>query len=454
MNKDTILFVDDKQNIRDVFSTILKNKEFNVITCGEPEKILDVVKKVSPELIISDIKMPKVSGIELVKIVGNYDKSIPVILITAYGSISSAVEAMKLGAYDYLTKPIDYDRLKVLIKRILDQKRLRSENKYLKTELEHKYSLNNILGKNEDMQKIFKFVKTVSAYNSSILIQGECGTGKELIAKAIHYNSPRKDKPMVIIDCSALPDDLLESELFGYEKGAFTGAMNMKKGRVELADGGTLFLDEIGEMSQRLQAKLLRLLQEKQFVRIGGLETIDVDFRLIASTNRNLKKEMSSGNFRSDLYYRLNVIKVYIPPLRNRKDDIPLLISYFIEKCCRNNNLEQKKISFEVMNCLLKYDWPGNVRELENCIERLVVVCPDETITMVYLQEDIQKTEYTSNFSESLKKNYCLNEIEKLAILNALRKANWNKTRAAKLLEIDRKALYTRIKKYQINKDK
>ena len=269
MNKDTILFVDDKQNIRDVFSTILKNKEFNVITCGEPEKILDVVKKVSPELIISDIKMPKVSGIELVKIVGNYDKSIPVILITAYGSISSAVEAIKLGAYDYLTKPIDYDRLKVLIKRILDQKRLRSENKYLKTELEHKYSLNNILGKNEDMQKIFKFVKTVSAYNSSILIQGECGTGKELIAKAIHYNSPRKDKPMVIIDCSALPDDLLESELFGYEKGAFTGAMNMKKGRVELADSGTLFLDEIGEMSQRLQAKLLRLLQEKQFVRVA-----------------------------------------------------------------------------------------------------------------------------------------------------------------------------------------
>jgi len=373
MNKEVILVIDDKPNIRKVLSAILENEGYCVETCESGEKALEKIQQVLPDLIVTDLKMPGIDGIELMKLVKATDAQIPVILITAFGTISSAVEAMKAGAYDYLTKPIDHDLMIILIKRALDQKRIRSENKYLRAELEERHSLNNIVGKSSVMQKLFNFIETVSSSSSNVVIQGECGTGKELIAKSIHFNSMREKGQFVIVDCSAMPEGLLESELFGYEKGAFTGASARKKGRIELADGGTLLLDEIGEMNLSLQAKLLRVLQEKQFVRLGGLETIEIDFRLIASSNKDLKAEVEAGNFRSDLYYRLNVINIQAPPLRDRSEDIPLLAESFIKKYSTKDSNKTKSISPEVMNCFVKYDWPGNVRELENCIESLMV---------------------------------------------------------------------------------
>jgi len=285
MNREVVLVIDDKPNIREVLSAILENEGYGVETCESAEKALEKIPKILPDLILTDLKMPGIDGIELMKSVKAIDTHMPVILITAFGTITSAVEAIKAGAYDYLTKPIDYERLKILIKRALNEKEISTENRYLKEELEIKYSLNNLLGKSSVMRRLFSLIQTVSSSNSSVIIQGESGTGKELIAKAIHYNSMRREKPFVVVDCSALPEGLLESELFGYEKGAFTGAISRKKGRIELADKGTLFLDEIGEMGIPLQVKLLRVLQEKQFVRVGGLETIKIDFRLIASTN-------------------------------------------------------------------------------------------------------------------------------------------------------------------------
>lgn len=450
MNREVVLIIDDKPNIREVLSAILENEGYGVETCESAEKALEKIPKILPDLIVTDLKMPGMDGIELMKSVKTIDTHMPVILITAFGTISSAVEAIKAGAYDYLTKPIDYERLKILIKRALNEKKITSENIYLKEELETKYSLNNLLGKSSVMQRLFSLIKTVSSSDPNVTIQGESGTGKELIAKAIHYNSVRKDKPLVVVDCSAMPEGLLESELFGYEKGAFTGAISRKKGRIELADGGTLFLDEIGEMSLPLQVKLLRVLQEKQFIRVGGLETIEIDFRLIASTNRDLKAEVAKGNFRSDLYYRLNVINIQAPSLRERKDDIPLLVESFLKKYSIRDGKKVKSISPEVMNCLIQYNWPGNVRELENCLERLMVVCQDDIITLEYLPEEMLGEKSTKNFLVSKKEDHTLDEIEKDAVVKTLEKTKWNKSQAAKLLNIDRKALYNRIKKYNI----
>jgi len=316
MSKEIILVIDDKPNIREVLCAILENEGYQVVTCKNAEESLEIVRRVSPDLIVTDLKLPDQDGITLTRDVKQIDPTLPVLLITAFGTISSAVEAIKAGAYDYLTKPIDYERLKLLIKRVLDQKRINLENRFLKEELENKYRLDNLVGKGNTMRKLFNLIKNVAPSNSNVLIQGECGTGKELIARALYNLSGRKGKPLIVVDCSALPEGLLESELFGHEKGAFTGADTRKKGRIELAHQGTLFLDEIGEMSLPLQAKLLRVIQERQFVRLGGLETVKIDFRLIASTNRNLKEEVARGAFRSDLYYRLNVIDITVPPLR------------------------------------------------------------------------------------------------------------------------------------------
>ena len=450
MNREVVLVIDDKPNIREVLSAILENEGYGVETCESAEKALEKIPKILPDLILTDLKMPGIDGIELMKSVKAIDTHMPVILITAFGTITSAVEAIKAGAYDYLTKPIDYELLKILIKRALNEKKISTENRYLKEELEIKYSLNNLLGKSSVMQRLFSLIQIVSSSNSSVIIQGESGTGKELIAKAIHYNSMRKEKPFVVVDCSALPEGLLESELFGYEKGAFTGAISRKKGRIELADKGTLFLDEIGEMGIPLQVKLLRVLQEKQFVRVGGLETIKIDFRLIASTNRDLKAEVAKGNFRSDLYYRLNVINIQAPSLRDKKEDIPLLVESFLKKYSIRDGKKVKSVSPEVMNCLIQYNWPGNVRELENCLERLIVICQDDMITLKCLPEEMFGEKSIKNFFVSRKENYTLDEIEKDAVEKALEKAKWNKSQAAKLLNIDRKALYNRIKKYNI----
>lgn len=454
VNKEVILVIDDKPNIREVLSTILREEGYEVKTCETSAKALEVIAEILPDVIVTDLKMPGMNGIDLMKEIKKFHTDIPVILITAYGTISSAVEAMKAGAYDYLTKPMDYDRLKILIRRALDQNRIHSENIYLKQELEERYSLNNILGKSSVMQKLFNLIKTIADSDANVLIQGECGTGKELIARAIHYNSQRKDHPLAVVDCSALPEGLLESELFGYEKGAFTGALSRKKGRIEMADGGSLFLDEIGEMSASLQAKLLRVLQGKQFTRVGGLEPVNVDFRLIACTNRNLKDEVAKQTFRSDLYYRLNVITVKVPPLRERKEDIPLLTDHFLETFCQRDGKSIKTLAPEVLNCLIRYDWPGNIRELENCLERLVVVCQEDVITMEYLPEELlEKSNDMRKFIRlEADEDFNFYEREKKLIEKALEKTNWNKSLAAKLLKIDRKALYNRIEKYNLTR--
>ncbi len=453
MNKEVVLVIDDKPNILEVLSGILSEEGYEVKTCGKAEEALENIGEILPDIVVTDLKMPKLNGLELMRRIREIDNHIPVILITAYGTVSSAVQAIKEGAYDYLTKPIDYDRLKILIKRALNERRISEENIYLKQELEEKYSLNNnVIGRSNIIQKVFNLVNTVASSNSNILILGESGTGKELIARAIYYSSLRKDKQLVVVDCSALPEGLLESELFGHEKGAFTGAVYKKRGRIELADGGTLFLDEIGEMSPKIQAKLLRVLQEKQFVRVGGLEPIKVDFRLIASTNKDLKTEVNEGKFRSDLYYRLNVITIKIPPLRERKEDIPLLIDFFLRKFCTREGKNIKSVSPEVMDCLINYDWPGNVRELENCVERLVVVCQSDFINLEYLPEEFIGKDYGKKSFIIPSENYTLPEIEKEVVKKTLEKTNWNNSLAAKLLNIDRKALYNRIKKYNITR--
>lgn len=455
MPQGKILIVDDKANIREVLSAILMEEGYEVVASSNANQAMEEIATVLPDIIITDIRMPGMDGIDFLKAIKEMDMNIPVVLITAYGSIESAVEAIKIGAYDYLTKPINHEKLKIIIQRALEKRKYILENKYLRQELQEKYSFCNIVGSSKKMEKVFEMIKTVSNTLSTVLIQGASGTGKELIAKAIHQSSQRREKPFVGINCSALSEGLLESELFGHERGAFTGAIARKKGRFELAHGGTLFLDEVGEISPGLQVKLLRALQEKQFERVGGIEPIKVDFRLITATNKDLKNEVLRGNFRGDLYYRLSVITIRLPSLREKREDIPLLISHFLQKY---NLREGKKIGTvapEVMNILMKYDWPGNVRELENFIERAVVVCNSEMITADELPEEIQEDLFGKEeevyIPPSTIEEMDLHKKEKELILEALRKTGWNKARAAKLLNIHRRTIYNRIKKYSLN---
>ena len=444
---EKILIVDDKLNIRMVLKGILENQGYIVLDAPDGKTALKIIDESGPDLILTDLKMDGMDGIELTRKIRESGFLNPVIIMTAYGSISSAVDAIKSGGFDYITKPIDYDLLKIKISRALLEMSIKNENADLREKLKTEWSLDRIIGKSTLMQKMFKLIKTVAPVDSSVLIEGENGTGKELVARSIYINSRRNSAPFVVVDCSALPSGLLESELFGYEKGAFTGAGARKRGRIELANNGTLFLDEIGEISIELQAKLLRVLQEKQIQRIGGLETINVDFRLITATNRDLKEEVQSKRFRADLYYRLNVINIKVPPLHERKSDIPLLVSSFISSLSEKNNLNPKKISAALMDKLIEYSWPGNVRELENCIERLLVISPGD-----FLDEDffLNGPETSSADEIPAGKNYNLSEIEKNILFEALKKSGWNKTKAAKLLNIDRKALYNRIAKFNI----
>ena len=445
---EKILIVDDKLNIRMVLNGILENSGYEVSDADNGKSALKLIKGSHPDLVLTDLKMDVMDGIKLTKRIRETDESIPVIIMTAYGSISSAVDAIKSGGYDYITKPIDYDLLKIKISRAVSEKKIRKENAALKEKLEEEWGLDRIIGKDPAMIKMFKLIKTVAPVDSSVLIEGECGTGKELVARSIYMNSRRKDAPFIVVDCSSLPAGLLESELFGFEKGAFTGASARKKGRIELADGGTLFLDEIGEMSLELQAKLLRVLQERQIQRIGSLEYVNVNFRLITATNRDIKKEVSEKRFRSDLYYRLNVINIKVPPLRSRKGDIPLLAESFIKSVSEKNNIPPKKISPSLMDKLISLNWPGNVRELENCIERMMVISSGDVLDEDLLPDELED-EGASTRAEA--QNYNLSDIEKNVLIEALEKSNWNKSKAAKLLNIDRKALYNRIIKYNIS---
>ena len=446
MNRNgTILICDDKANIREILKDYFEEKEFSVFTSRSGEDALHLIREEAPDCVVTDLKLPGISGIELMSRIHQDDQRIPVIVITAFGSIPNAVEAMRKGAYDYLTKPIDYDLLFLVVTRAMNQRRMYEQNSELMNELKSIYGVQNLIGESPEMKMLYQLIRTVAGSSTNVLIQGECGTGKELIAKTIHYTSRRRDKSLAIVDCVALPDTLLESELFGYEKGSFTGADIRKKGRIEMSDGGTLFLDEIGEMSLSLQAKLLRVIQEKKFHRIGGLAPVEVDFRLIAATNRDLQQEVAEGRFRSDLYYRLNVVTLFAPPLRERKDDIPLLVNHFIDKICRRDGMMRKTVAGDVIEELVAHHWPGNVRELENCVERMILFTEGDTITSSFLENSRLVKRGVSDQRE-----LDLNIIEREAVLSALEQSGWNKVEAAKLLNIGRKALYNKIKKFEI----
>jgi DNA-binding NtrC family response regulator len=444
--KFNILVVDDEKNIRVGLGKSLELDGYNVLLAADGKEALDTVDKSDVDLVIADLKMPRLSGEELLKRMTASYPTIPVIILTGHGSIEAAVNAMRDGAYDFLTKPVNLDHLTLLVKRALSNRELVLEHRALQAELEKKSQFANIIGKSGSMKKIFEVVKQVAPTKASVLITGESGVGKELIADAIHYNSPRREKPLIKVHCAALTETLLESELFGHERGAFTGAVDRKRGRFELAHLGTLFLDEIGEINQSIQIKILRVLQEKKFERVGGEETLEVDVRIIAATNRNLKEEIATGTFREDLYYRLNVVNIDIPPLRERKEDVPLLISAFIKELAQENDKLVEGIDSKAMVTLYNYGWPGNVRELRNCIESAVVMCKSNVITVDDLPPSIQSSP-NGNYIK-LPLGTSLAEAEKELITFTLNQHKGNKSKSATVLGIGRKTLHRKIQEY------
>jgi len=386
---ESILIVDDERNYLLVLETLLADAGYEVITCDNASEALEVTSSHDLDLVITDMRMPGVDGMEFLVQLRSLQPEIPVIMMTAYATVEKAVEAMKCGAFDYITKPFKNEELILTIRKALEMHRLKQENRLLSQELQERFKFGNIVGKSKAMRQVYEIIEKVAQTRASVLITGESGTGKELIARAIHFNSPRSDKPFVSVNCSALPETLLESELFGHERGAFTGAVTRRKGRFELAHNGTLFLDEVGDMSPALQVKLLRVLQEMRFERVGGTATLQVDARLVAASNRDLKREVEIGRFREDLYYRLKVVHINMPPLRERRDDIPLLVHHFLRKVAKANGLPVKKVSHEALKYLYQYDWLGNVRELENVIERAVILCDGDEIRPQDLAEEL-----------------------------------------------------------------
>jgi len=371
-----ILIVDDEENMRNTLAAVLKRQGYATETAASGEEAVSLAERAAFDLIITDLKMPDMDGIEVFRRVKVIQPDIAAIIITGYASLDSAIEAIRLGAYDYIVKPFKMEQLLLSIERTIEHLRLVRENRQMRRELEEKFGLDNIVGKSKKMLEIYKIVERVAPTDATVLLRGESGTGKELFARAIHYSSLRQEKPFVPVACGALPETLMESELFGHEKGAFTGAISQKRGLFEIADGGTLFLDEIGDLTPAIQMKLLRVLQEREFTRVGGTKPIKVDVRIICATNRNLEEMVEKGEFREDLYYRINVVPIFLPPLRERKEDIPLLVQHFLAKY----GASDKRIAPEAMELLMKYSWPGNVRELENVIERAVVLSEGDTI--------------------------------------------------------------------------
>lgn len=446
-----ILVVDDDKAHVTTLKVLLETWGYKVSSASDGDEAVSIVKNKSFDLILMDIKMIKMNGIEALKKIKDYNPAIPIIMMTAYSSVESAVEAMKSGAYDYLIKPLDFDALKITIERALEHVNLKEENKKLKEVLGENFNFNNIIGKSEGIKRLLEKLAMVAPSDANVLITGESGTGKELIARAIHLNSNRKDGPFVAVNCAALTETLLESELFGHEKGAFTGADRKRKGRFVRANRGTLFLDEVGEMPITIQPKLLRAIQEGEINPLGSDKIVKVDVRIIAATNRNLEEEINRGNFREDLYYRLNVVNLHIPPLRDRTEDIPILAEHFLHIYVPKNKKDIKGISAQAMDLLLKYRWPGNVRELENAIEHAVVLCSGNYITERELPLRIKKQkeqidnkiEHQSSFMDN-----SLEELEKKAIIAALEKTKGNKSKAARLLKITRRTLYLKMQKY------
>lgn len=445
-----ILIADDEKNMIWALKKAFKNEEYKIITASNGEEAVEKVKVNGPDLVLLDLKMPKLNGLEALKEIKIIDPKISIIMMTAHGTMESAVEAMKNGAIDYISKPFDIEELKLQIRKALDIEAMRERIEFLTEELENKTG-KVIIGESSKIKDVLDIVNRIAKSNATALITGESGTGKELIANAIHYNSDRKDKPYVKINCGAIPENLLESELFGHEKGAFTGAVSRRQGKFERANHGTIFLDEIGELSLPMQVKLLRVLQEKEIERIGGLEVINIDVRVVAATNRDLKKMVEEGSFREDLYYRLNVIPIQLPSLKERKEDIPLLVRYFIEKYCKQMGRNLVEIDEDALDMLVSYEWKGNIRELENVIERMVILCQNNTIHKKDLPKEVLFTDMDSVEFILPEKGINLEEVEKSFISQALKLSEENQTKAAKLLGITRHTLLYRMDKYNIN---
>jgi two-component system NtrC family response regulator len=449
-----ILVVDDDENLRWVLQTQLEQMGYVVSAAADGAAALEIIDREPPALVLTDLKMPGISGMELLERVRREYPEVPVLIITAFGTIQSAVEAMRSGAYDYLTKPIDYDELSLAVSRVLDHFRLVQEVQTLRASLDRKYGFENIIGHSDALLSLLDTAARAAQSNSTILIHAETGTGKELLAKAIHFNSRRRDKPFVTINCGAIPRDLLESELFGHVKGAFTGAMTHKVGKVELADRGTLFLDEIGEMPGDLQVKLLRLIQQGELEKVGATSPVKVDVRFIAATNRNLRAMIEDGTFREDLYYRLAVIPLELPPLRDREGDIPELVQHFFVKAKEEQGRPDLVLPAALLPRFQDYRWPGNIRELENVIERIVVLARGDEITLADLPDFLRRERPAVDMLqlELPAQGVSLDAVEKELILRALDKFHGNQTHAARYLDISRKALIYRMEKHGIRK--
>jgi len=442
-----ILIVDDEESVRSSLYKWFIEDGYNVDTAADAKEALQKLEKQSWDIILLDIKMPGMNGLELQERIRDIDPTIVIIMITAYASVDTAVQALKAGAFDYVTKPFDPDDLEHLIRNAIEKRKLTRENLQLKQKINQLNPEETIIAESPQMKHVLELVDTVAQTDSTVLIHGESGTGKEVIARTIHNRSRRRLFPMIAVNCGALPESLLESELFGHEKGAFTGAQYRRKGKIELADGGTLFLDEIGDISPKTQLDLLRVLESKQFTRLGGNQVIRSDFRLICATNKNLEEEVRKGNFREDLFYRINVFFILIPPLRERREDIPALVHFFVQKYSRAMNKPIHDISPEAMKLLMEHAWPGNVRELENAIERAMVIGKPPTIQ----PQDLPFTQVLS-FNPANMDSDSLEAIEKAHISAVLTRTHWNIKRSAEILNIDRVTLYNKIKKYNLQK--
>lgn len=452
-----ILVVEDNETMRLGIMESLRREGYLVTDFSHPGEALQFIQKNEPDLVITDLKMEPIDGLSLLNSIKKLKPQLEVLMISAYGTIDVAVKAMREGAIDFLTKPFSPEELRVRVDKIVDKinqqdklERLRAENLIFQEHFEDQYE--NIIGQSSAMQEIFNIIDKVAKQDSSILIEGESGTGKELVARAIHNKSDRKDQPFIRVNCGALNENLLESELFGHEKGSFTGAIRQKRGRFELADGGTLFLDEIGDISANMQIKLLRVLQEQEFERVGGEQTLKVDVRIISATNQNLREALHDGRFREDLFYRLSVIPIKIPPLRDRREDIPLLAEHFLQKIMHNRAHEKRVLSEKSLNLLKTYHWPGNIRELENVIERLVVISSTQEIAPALTAQQLGYTgdETEIVLSETLEK--ALQDFERNLIIKALKEADGVKNRAAKILGVRTSTLYYKLQKFGLIK--